>query len=105
MISADWSGFLRRTVEKAIDITNCIFVNGALGDVNHINVFPKGGDFNGMHKDFDDVYRGYAHARHIGYVVAGGVMQVYEKVKFVDVDDIRFIQKKIQICANKATPQ
>ena len=54
-ISSDWPGLTRRCVEKAIDNTKCIFVNGAEGDVNHVNVHPKGGDFNGMFNDFDDV--------------------------------------------------
>ena len=42
-ISADWPGFLRNTVEKALDNTKCIFFNGAQGDVNHVNVHPPGG--------------------------------------------------------------
>ncbi len=43
LISADWPGFTRRTVEKALDNTKCVFFNGAQGDVNHVNVHPKGG--------------------------------------------------------------
>ena len=74
-ISADWPGFLRRSLEKAIDGTRCIFFNGAQGDVNHVNVNAKDGDLNDMFMDFDDVSRGYGHARHVGRVVAGAVMQ------------------------------
>ena len=62
-ISADWPGMTRRTVEKALDNTRCIFFNGAQGDVNHVNVHPRGGYLNGMFMDFDDVARGYAHAQ------------------------------------------
>ena len=102
-ISGDWPHFLRRTVEKAIDNTKCIFFNGAQGDVNHVNVFPQGGEMNDMFHDFDDVARGYAHARHIGHVVAGGVLQVYDKVKFVDVDSIRFTEKIVKVPSNRAT--
>lgn len=101
-ISADWPGFLRRTVEKSIDNTKCIFFNGAQGDINHVNVHPKGGDLNGMFMDFDDVSRGYAHSRHIGNVVAAGVLQVYEKVQYVDIDDIKFKEQEIKIPSNKA---
>ena len=101
-ISADWPGFLRRTVEKSIDNTKCIFFNGAQGDINHVNVHPKGGDLNGMFMDFDDVSRGYAHSRHIGNVVAAGVLQVYEKVAYVDVDDVKFKEYGIKIPSNKA---
>ena len=85
-ISADWPGFLRETVEKVLDDTRCIFFNGAQGDVNHVNVHPRGGYLNDMFLDFDDVARGYGHARYMGRVVAAGVLQVYDKVKYVDVD-------------------
>ena len=47
-ISADWPGITRRMLERAIDGTRCIFLNGAQGDVNHVNVHPKAGDFNDL---------------------------------------------------------
>ena len=103
-ISADWPGFLRETVEKALPGTKCIFFNGAQGDVNHVNVHPRGGYLNDMFMDFDDVARGYQHARYMGRVVAGGVLQSFDKVKFVDVDCIRFAQKYIEVPANLPDP-
>lgn len=103
-ISADWPGFLRQTVEKALDNTKCIFFNGAQGDVNHVNVHPRGGYLNDMFMDFDDVARGYKHARYMGRVVAGGVLQAYDKVKYVDVNTIRSAQKHIQVPANLPDP-
>lgn len=96
-ISADWPGFFRRTFEKTVDNTKCLFFNGAQGDINHVNVFPKGGDFNDMFNDFDGVSRGYGHARHMGRVVAGAVLQVYDKVEYIDVDKLQFAQTTIQI--------
>ena len=99
-ISADWPGFVRSTVESVLDNTRCIFFNGAQGDVNHVNVHPRGGYLNDMFIDFDDVARGYNHARYIGRVVTGGVLQVYDKVKYVDVNSIRFAQKHIEVPAN-----
>lgn len=104
-ISCDWPGFLRRTVEQAIDHTKCIFINGAQGDVNHVNVHPTGGYLNDTFNDFDDVSRGYGHARFMGRVVAGGVMQVYDKVKYVDVDSINYMEKMIQIPSNMPAPE
>ncbi len=104
-ISGDWPNFLRKTVEKVLDNTKCIFFNGAQGDVNHVNVFPKGGEMNDMFNDFDDVARGYAHARHIGHVVAGGVLQVYDKVKYVDVDSIKFTERVVKVPSNRATQE
>ena len=104
-ISGDWPNFLRKTVEKTIDNTKCIFFNGAQGDVNHVNVHPVGGELNGMFMDFDDVSRGYSHAKHIGNVVAGGVLQVYEKVQYVDVDDLQFVERDINVPSNRATAE
>ena len=104
-ISADWPGFLRRTVETVLDNTKCIFFNGAQGDVNHVNVHPTGGFLNDTFHDFDDVSRGYGHARYIGRVVAAGVMQVYDKVKYVDVDAIKFAQRTIHVASNMPKPE
>lgn len=103
--SADWPGFLRRTVEKSLDNVKCIFFNGAQGDVNHVKVFPKEGDLNDMFLDFDDVSRGYGHARYIGRVVAGGVLQTYDKVKYVEVEDLRYLQRTIKIPSNMPKPE
>lgn len=104
-ISGDWPSFVRKTVEKVLDNTKCIFFNGAQGDVNHVNVHPQGGDFNGMFHDFDGVSRGYAHARHIGNVVTGAVLQVYEKVWYKDVDSIKAISHKFQLPSNMPAPE
>ena len=45
-VSGDWPGFTRRIFEKAIDNTKCVVFNGAQGDINHVNVKPKGGDLS-----------------------------------------------------------
>ena len=100
LVSADWPGFLRRRVEKALDNVRCIFFNGAQGDVNHVNVHPTAGDFNDLTRDFDDVSRGYGHARHMGNVVAGAVLQVFDKVTYTDVHSLRSLQRTIRIPSN-----
>ncbi len=104
-ISADWPGFTRRTVEKTLDNTKCIFFNGAQGDVNHVKVFTKEGDLNGMFMDFDDVSRGYDHARYMGRVVTGGVLQAFDKVKYIDVDTIKYKQRTIHVPSNMPKPE
>lgn len=103
-ISADWPGFLRRTVEKVLDDTKCVFFNGAQGDVNHVNVHPRGGYLNDMFMDFDDVARGYRHAEYMGRVVTGGVLQAYDKVKYVDVDTVKGLCKMIKVPSNMPDP-
>ncbi len=104
-ISADWPGLLRTNVEKILDNTKCIFFNGAQGDVNHVNVHPKGGDLNGMFMDFDDVSRGYSHAQYIARVVTGGVLQAFDKVEYIDVDTLKSEQRVIAVPSNKADPK
>lgn len=105
LISADWPGFTRRFVEQAIDGTKCIFFNGAQGDVNHVNVHPKGGDFNDMFNDFDGCSRGYGHARHIGRVVAAAAMQVYDKVNWTEVDSIAASIETLNVPSHKPTAE
>ena len=104
-ISADWPGMTRRIVEKAIENTKCICFNGAQGDVNHVNVHPKAGDFNDMFNDFDGCSRGYGHARHIARVVTGAVMSVYDKVEYLEANDVKFMQKIVEIPSNKPNPE
>ena len=103
-ISADWPGFLRRTVEKALDHSRCMFFNGAEGDVNHVNVHPKGGDLNDSFMDFDDVSRGYGHTRYLGRVVAAAILQAYDKVQYVDVDTLCCLQRTIHVPSNMPNP-
>ena len=103
--SADWPGFVRNTVEKTLDGVKCIFFNGAEGDINHVNVHPTGGFLNGTFTDFDDVSRGYEHARYMGRVITGGVLQAFDKVQYVDVDSIGFVNKTINVPSNKPSPE
>lgn len=104
-ISADWPGFFRRETEKALDNVKCIFFNGAQGDVNHVNVHPKGGDLNDTFIDFDDVSRGYGHTRYMGRVVTGAVLQTFDKVEYVDADKLKFIRRVIKVPSNKCSPE
>ena len=105
LISGDWPALTRRYVEKILDNTSCIFFNGAEGDVNHVNVHPKKGDFNDMFNDFDGCSRGYGHTKYMARVVTGGVLQAYDKVKYVEVNDINYLQKVVDIPANVPDPK
>jgi len=58
-----------------------------------------------MFNDFDGCSRGYGHARHIGRVVTGAVMQVYDKVEYVDVDDIDYSLTIVGVPTNKGKPE
>lgn len=104
-ISGDWPALTRRTVEKVLDHTKCIVLNGAQGDVNHVNIHPTGGYFNDMFMDFDDVARGYAHALYIARVVTGGVLQAFDKVQYFDVDCLKALQRSVRIPSNMPDPK
>lgn len=100
-VSADWPGYLRRSFEKAVDGTRCIFFNGAQGDVNHFNVHDTS-DLNGrLRAEFGPT----GFAQYIGRVVAGAVMQVYDRVEYRDVDTIRYCQKIIDAPSNMPRPE
>jgi len=103
--SADYPKFVRSTLEAAIPGCKALFLNGAQGDVNHVNVNAKDGDKNGLEPMFDDCDRGYVHTRHMGQTIAGAVLQVYEKVNFTDVEEIRCGGSVCQIPANRADPK
>ena len=105
LISGDWPTLFRHRLEKSLDNVKSIFFNGAQGDVNHVNVNAKGGDFNDTFHDFDDVDRGYGHARHMGNVVAAAVLQVFDKVNYTDVDSLKTLEKTIDIPSAMPTPE
>ena len=87
-VSADFPAWMSKTIEKALDGTKCIFFAGAQGDVGSTNVFPKDGDMNDTEISFDNEMKSPGMARFVGRALAGTVLQVYDKVKYVDVDDI-----------------
>lgn len=103
-ISGDWPALTRKTVEKTLDNTKCVVFNACQGDVNHVNVHPRGGYLNGMFMDFDDVARGYAHSQYMARVVTGGVLQAYDKVKYCDDTTLRYKQNKIRLASNMPEP-
>lgn len=103
--SADWPGFARRILERAIPGTKAIFFNGAEGEVGVQNVRPVSGDMNGLSLDFDDVYRGYESTENLGRCVAGAVLQVYGRVEYVDVERIACARRTIRVPSNMPTPE
>ncbi len=104
-ISADWPGMLRRNTEKALDNVKCIFFNGAEGDVNHVNVHPAVGYQQGGFRDtLHHAGGGYSHANDISHVILGGVLQVFDKVHYVDVDKICLKIRRVQVPSHKADP-
>jgi len=105
LLSADWPGYMRLTVEKALDGTKCMFFAGAQGDVGSTNVHPAGGDMNDTEISFDNEMKSPGMARFVGRALAGTVLQVYDKVHYVEVDSLKALHKEVLIPANKATEE
>lgn len=105
LISSDWPGWMRRTVEKALDGTKCMFIAGAQGDVGSTNVHPKDGDMNDTEISFDNEMKSPGMARFVGRALAGTVLQVYDKVAYVEVTEINALQHIVSVPANVPKPE
>lgn len=102
-LSADWPGALRRETERIIPKTKCIFFNGALGDVNHINIFPKLREEERMS---DSAFgHGYAYSQYMGRALACSVVQAYDMTKYKEVSRVSFAQKMITVPTNMPKPE
>jgi len=100
MLSADWPAWMKKTLALALDGVKCIFFNGAEGDVGSTNVHPQGGDMNDTEISFDNEMKSPGMARFVGRAIAGTVLQVYDKVHYIDVDSIDIVCKTIKVPAN-----
>jgi len=105
LLSPDWPGWMRRTLEKALDGVKCLCFVGAEGDVGSTHVFPSGGDMNDTEISFDNEMKSPGMARFIGRALAGTVLQVYDKVEYVDVGSIDIRHRQVSVAANRATPR
>lgn len=100
LISADWPGWMRKTVAKALDGVKCMFFAGAEGDVGSTNVHPSGGDMNDTLISFDNEMKSPGMARFVGRALAGTVLQVYDKVTYTPVDTLEVLHRIAVIPAN-----
>lgn len=100
LISSDWPGWMRKTIEKALEGTKCMFFAGAEGDVGSTNVHPSGGDMNDTCISFDNEMKSPGMARFVGRALAGTVLQVYDKVTYTEVDKLDIMHRIAVIPAN-----
>lgn len=105
MLSGDWPAFVRRTFERAEPGVKCIYFNGTQGDVNHVCTDPRPGEREGLHPDFDDVDRGYEHARHMGRTVAAAALSAWGRCERVAAGPIRFAVESISVPAQTPKPE
>ena len=104
LISADWPGWTRSVAEKVLDGTKCMCIVGAQGDVGSTNVFPSGGDMNDTEISFDNEMKSPGMARFVGRALAGTILQVFDKVEYVDVDCVKTLSQTVSVKANTPDP-
>ena len=105
LLSGDFPAWMRTTIEKALDGVKCVFYNGAEGDVGSTNVHPTDSDMNDTEISFDNEMKSPGMARFVGRALAGTVLQVYDKVQYVDVDRVQAMHKIAKVPSNMADPK
>ena len=100
-ISADYMGYVCEILENAVPHTKCMFLQGAQGDVNHVNVNPTEGESAITSIDFDGVPRGIKHAEHMGRVIAGAVLSVCSIAEKVNADKISYASSVVYLPSNQ----
>ncbi|MBQ6922530.1 MAG: hypothetical protein IJQ66_05525, partial [Clostridia bacterium] len=70
------------------------------GDVGSTNVHPTDSDMNDTEISFDNEMKSPGMARFVGRALAGTVLQVYDKVQYVDVDSIKIITEPCKVDIN-----
>ena len=105
LISADWPHWVRKTVDAALDGTKVLCVVGAQGDVGSTHVNPDGGDMNDTEISFDNEMKSPGMARFIGRALAGTILQLYDKVEYIDVDEVSMMHRIVEVKANKPKPE
>ncbi len=95
LLSADYPKFVRDTYELNVPNSLCMYINGAQGDSNHIDIRlnPE-----------RDCARGYERARYMGKKIAMSVISNYELAKEIKGEKISYAHKIITTKFNKGTP-
>ena len=94
-------------MDAALGGVKCLYFPGAQGDVGSTNVHvqPGDGDMNDTEISFDNEMKSPGMARFVGRALAGTVLQVYDKVQYVNVDSLDVIKKDLEIPANVPDPK
>lgn len=95
--SADWLGYVRKYTEQSIPGCRCVSLTAFQGDVNHVNINrPEWETPKVEATDF---------ASRIGHIITGSILQVYDRVHFVDVDSVKYLIKEVEATTNRPTPE
>ena len=92
-LSADFPSFVRKTYERNVPNSLCVYINGAWGDTNHIDVRlnPE-----------NDCAAGYARSKYMGEKIAYSVLSNYELAKELPDGKVNFAEKRVAIKYRKA---
>ena len=96
LLSADYPKFVRDTYELNVPNSLCMYLNGAQGDSNHIDV-TRNPETSCAH--------GYDRARYMGRKIAMSVISNYELAEELPGDKIGYAKKMISVRYNKGTPE
>ena len=102
-LSPDFCGVMRDTFERCVPGTKMVFFCGCQGDVGSTHVWPAPGDMNDTEISFDNEMKSPGMCRFVGRALCGSVLQVYDKVEYVDVDDIEILHNFIDVPSNMPT--
>lgn len=93
-ISADYSGYACQALEGAIDGIQAVFILAPQGDVNHRDVFKPNIGLVGEKET-------PAHARHMGRVIAGAILQVCDRATEINAEGIKFGATHVKVPSHK----
>ena len=96
-ISADFSGYACDAIEGAIPGTQAMFLLAPQGDVNHFDVTKANYGKVISEKQDEDVKERAAHARYMGRVLAGAILQICDRAKKINADSITWAKKELTI--------
>ncbi len=95
-LTADFPKFVRDTYELNVPNALCMYINGAQGDTNHIDVRlnPE-----------TDCADGYERSKYMGKKIAMSVIMNYELAKEVGGDKVSYAESLVTTKYNKGTPE
>ena len=87
--TADFAGYLARTVEGALPGTTCLFLQGAEGDIH-----PWDWYFGNPEPRFGDTYKA---AELLGKAIAGPAVGLYQQIETAGVADIKVVTQTVAL--------
>lgn len=100
-LSSDYPGVVCRTLEAALDV-DCVFWQGAAGDVVQINANPTPEIERIIDADSTDKAKGKRMATYAGHKIAGTVLRMHCTAEQIPDGKLRITERTARLPANKA---